>query len=41
MAELRSGPGAELLTEVRARRLDPYTAAEQLSAHLRAERTPR
>ncbi|MGB9331853.1 MAG: methylmalonyl Co-A mutase-associated GTPase MeaB [Steroidobacteraceae bacterium] len=41
MEELLCGPGAELLTQVRARRLDPYTAAEQLSAQLRAERTPR
>jgi LAO/AO transport system kinase len=39
MAELLSGPGAELLTEVRARRVDPYTAAEQLTAQLRAGRT--
>ena len=40
MADLLSGPGAELLRQVRARRLDPYTAAEQLSAQLRAGRTP-
>jgi LAO/AO transport system kinase len=41
MADLLYGPGAELLSQVRARRLDPYTAAEQLSAQLRAGRTPR
>jgi LAO/AO transport system kinase len=41
MAELLSGPAAALLAEVRARRLDPYTAAEQLTAQLRAARPPR
>jgi LAO/AO transport system kinase len=41
MADLLCGPGAELLSQVRAGRLDPYTAAEQLSAQLRAGRSPR
>ncbi len=40
-AELLSGPAAQLLAEVRARRLDPYTAAEQLSTQLRAARPTR
>jgi LAO/AO transport system kinase len=38
-AELLSGPGAELLAEVRARRVDPYTAAERLTAQLHPART--
>jgi LAO/AO transport system kinase len=41
MADLLCGPGAELLSQVRAGRLDPYTAAEQLSAQLRAGHAPR
>jgi LAO/AO transport system kinase len=40
MAELLSGPGAQLLAQVRARHVDPYTAAEQLTAQLRCGPTP-
>jgi hypothetical protein len=37
MAELLSAAGEELLMQVRTRRIDPYTAADELLARLRSQ----
>jgi LAO/AO transport system kinase len=37
MAELLAAAGEELLMQVRSRRIDPYTAADQLLARLRSQ----